>query len=1010
MSADSVVISASAGTGKTFSLTNRYLSLLASGVPAGRIVALTFTRKAAGEILSRIVERLCKAASDDRALDELRVHTRASLTRSECHDIAASIARSIHELRIGTIDSFFLRLVRGAEDDVGLPPRWSVTVSPEVAGSMRREALRRTFESLDEEHKRLLRESIARGPTVRIFARTRAVIDSAAAALSASGANRAAWAGVGCDVARVSRDEFDRAVESLSRAPLPLTKADEPNANWSKAVERTLAGIAAGELDEVASGTFVLSAQADGGTYSRVRHPQQIEQALRTIGAFGAREELDHIERKTLALYFVAGLFLHNLDAVSLESGVFDNSQVTTRLARSEADVLLGLYYGLDARVDHLLIDEFQDTSTDQFTSLYPLVDEILSGDERSLLLVGDAKQSLYMWRDAEPSLLPAIPIRWPGVVSESLTQSRRSARAVIDAVNLVFGSPTTGLGLPGADGVRDFADAFSAHDTVKEFEGCVCLRETPDAEESSVVSLIAQRVEQIRAAGPDASIGVLLRRSKHIPSVMHELKRRGIRASAEGGGPVTDSPAASAAVSLLRLIDSPRETSVLFHVATSPIGPAIGIALDTPTPQRDLALSACRVRMAEHGTPSFLHWLLGLVASKMSERDAERFEQLIDLAVEYEASPPGVEVPLWEAAAQRLVEPTGAGGVRVMSIHKSKGLEFDAVVLADLDTQWSIRAGDMLVERLDPLRPASRVSAYMPAWIDAYSREAASLRAGALRRHVYGELCCLYVGMTRARRVLEMIVNPAPRSDPTSLSSSFLLRRALAGTGAQPPVLYQTPGASVEDALKGIAREAAPDAASSRRVMFSGLRPTVARVKPSAAGLAQISKPHPNALGDSRAIGELWHAWLEQIEWSDDATLTEASLLDVSHSFPIPPDVAANEARAFLRAITSGPICELLSRRRYAQQRAHVYRELPFFVIENNRTVRGRIDRVVVCDGGSRAEVIDFKTGTSSDPLSHRAQVDIYREAVARLFGIDAGGVDGVIAFVRAGEVVRIT
>ena len=1009
MSTNSVVISASAGTGKTFSLTNRYLRLLATGVPAERIVALTFTRKAAGEILSRVVERLCEAASDDLALGELRRYTIASLTKRDCLGIASGLARSMHELRIGTIDSFFLRLLRGAED-AGLPPRWSVTVSPEITGSMRREALRRTFESLDEERKRLLRESIARGPTVRIFARIRAVIDSAAAAFSASGANRAAWGGVGRDVARVSREELERAVESLACAAIPLTKVGKPHSNWSKAVERTLAGVAAGEHEAVASDLFVLSAQSDGGTYSRVPHPPEVRRALRIIGAFGARAELDQVERKTVALYFVAGLFLHNLDAVSLGTGVFDNSQVTARLARSDAGALLDLYYGLDARVDHLLIDEFQDTSTDQFTALYPLVDEILSGHDRSLLLVGDVKQSLYMWRDAEPSLLPAIPVRWPVVASESLTRSRRSAREVIDAVNLVFGSATDDLGLPGVEGVRDFAGAFSAHDTVKELGGYVCLRETRDAEDSSVVALIAERVEHIRGASPDASIGVLLRRGKHIPSVMHELRRAGIPASAEGGGPVTDSPAASAAVSLLRLIDSPRETSVLFHVATSPIGPAIGVSLDSPLPERDLALGACRDRMAGDGTPAFLHWLFGLVANKMSERDAERFEQLIDLAIEYEVTPPVVEVPLWEAAAQRLVEPTGAGVVRVMSIHKSKGLEFDAVVLADLDTLWSIRAGDMLVERLDPLRPAGRVSAYLPAWIDVYSREAAGVRSGALRRHVYGELCCLYVGMTRARRVLEMIVNPASKSEPASLSSSFLLRRALCDGSAQPPVLYETPGSSVVRVLGGIACESSSGAAPTRGLTFSGLKRGAVRIKPSARGVARVSNPFSRESGDSRAVGELWHAWLERIEWSEDAMLTEASLVEVARLFPIPTDAASHEARAFLRAITSGPIRDLLSRRRYPHHSARVYRELPFFVAENDRTIRGRIDRVVVFGGGSRAEVIDFKTGTGGDPTSHRAQVDIYRGAVAGLFGIDAGGIDGAVAFVRAGEVVRFT
>ena len=108
-----LVIRASAGTGKTFQLSNRFLALLHRGVPIDQILATTFTRKAAGEILDRVIQRLAIAADSDRAAAELATFIEEpDLTRDRCLELLSQLTRNAHRIRISTLDSLFTQLAK----------------------------------------------------------------------------------------------------------------------------------------------------------------------------------------------------------------------------------------------------------------------------------------------------------------------------------------------------------------------------------------------------------------------------------------------------------------------------------------------------------------------------------------------------------------------------------------------------------------------------------------------------------------------------------------------------------------------------------------------------------------------------------------------------------------------------------------------------------------------------------------------------------------------------------
>ena len=121
------IIHASAGTGKTYHLTNRYLQLLLAGQSADRILATTFTRKAAGEILQRVVYRLAVAAAGDAACTTLAEQLAwPALRPDECAEALRRLTRQLHRVRVATLDSFFLQIARTLSLELGLPPNWQI--------------------------------------------------------------------------------------------------------------------------------------------------------------------------------------------------------------------------------------------------------------------------------------------------------------------------------------------------------------------------------------------------------------------------------------------------------------------------------------------------------------------------------------------------------------------------------------------------------------------------------------------------------------------------------------------------------------------------------------------------------------------------------------------------------------------------------------------------------------------------------------------------------------------
>ena len=160
------VIRASAGTGKTFQLSNRFIGLAARQAP-DNILATTFTRKAAGEILDRVLVRLAEAALKPKKLVELAQHIDGpKIDRARCLGMLREMIRHLHRLRVGTLDSFFVQIAQSFSLELGLPPGWAI--AEEIADQvLRAEAIRTVLQNESTEDVVRLMHLLTKGEAAR---------------------------------------------------------------------------------------------------------------------------------------------------------------------------------------------------------------------------------------------------------------------------------------------------------------------------------------------------------------------------------------------------------------------------------------------------------------------------------------------------------------------------------------------------------------------------------------------------------------------------------------------------------------------------------------------------------------------------------------------------------------------------------------------------------------------------------------------------------------------------
>ncbi|AKJ65584.1 UvrD-helicase domain-containing protein [Kiritimatiella glycovorans] len=1058
------VISASAGAGKTYQLTLRYIALLAAGADPREIVALTFSRKAAGEIFDRIVQRIAGAAADEgeRAGLNRELGGERDLGRADLVGFLRAVLRSVPLLRIGTLDSFFVSVLGAFPFEFGLTAPLEI-LDDERSVLERERLLRRLFaaetagggiEALYEDFRDATfgreEKDVLAQLTASFDAGHRVLLDVPDARLW--GNAPAIWP-QGSDWFRPGDPEIAESCAQANEALagmkmnakqreawtrfLDAAEGYHPAAGFEKKTEDFFAKLLAlyPELEQGGPAEITNHRKQELGQdlcpalAAVVRHVMRCQFALRlkvTAGHYGLLRRYEKEYQRSLRRH---GRLSFDDLRLLLASGPDPLEREGRPVLSSRGDDggrRLYIDYRLDGRYRHWLLDEFQDTSIDQWKVLANLADEVFQADEgeRTFFYVGDVKQAIYGWRGGDARLFDEVLDHYRDRIEvRALSESWRSSPRIMDAVNGVFGALDRVPGLPAR--VRErWARHWQPHSSAgprRSMAGWVELTEIRAGESKPErlrkrAAWVAQRLRHIP---PQATRAVLVTRNAAGAEVVETLRAEGIEAVWEGERRITDCPAVTALLSLLQLAEHPGDRFALEHVRMTPLAAACVTRSGSPR-------GAAREVRAGLSTRGFEHvlreWAGALLEEGRCHRDPftnRRVGELLEAARRFDAGGGGgVHDFRRFAEAYRASEAADPSAVRVMTIHRAKGLEFDAVFLPDLNDRDMLkdRDGGLAVECDDDLERSPRWVLDLPrrlfveadptvgAWQQRRDREGA-----------FEQLCVLYVAMTRAARALYMAVEPPPRSSSTVVFAD-VLRAALgaADGGGDEQALYRDGdpewwGDVEEDA-------GSPSPEFVERLIDSSLPERRAhrlrRRTPSAEDetAGDAGRLFDRGRREAAAYGTLVHRMFEAVEWIDDldpaAVAARAGAGEASGP--------AGRAEAALRRCAENASARALLA--HPGGTAEVWREYPFEIVHGGEWVSGRFDRVVVRRDGAgaiaRVLLVDIKTGaTPPEEAAARygRQLELYAEVLARLTGLPVGRIDRALLLADRGQGVRV-
>ncbi|MCZ6576343.1 MAG: UvrD-helicase domain-containing protein [Gammaproteobacteria bacterium] len=503
-----ITVRAAAGTGKTWLLTSRLIALLLQGVAPGSVLAITFTRKAAAEIYRRVTARLLEMATAEdaqlrEALHELGIVVTAR-TLGRARAMYETLLAADQPLRTTTFHAFCQEILRRFPLESEVPPGFELTESITAW----QQAAWRAFErettvdpagSLAQALEALLH---ACGGIANTRQALQAFLDHRSDwwAYTEGHDHPLAYAETQVHKALELRPETGAFSEirddttllaELARYATLLRRHATPT-NIARATDIDRASDPQTpcdrEFDLVKNVFFTAKMELRRlrrSTALETRLGDAVDEFLALHERIGARlQQINDYQLRlrtasaTYAWYHCGYRLLDHYQRIKTEQGLLDFDDLEWKAYRllNRSQHAEWVQYKLDQRIDHLLVDEFQDTNPTQWRLLLPLLKEMAAGGtarNRSVLIVGDEKQSIYRFRRADPGLFN-VAQSWlkthMGAAMQTQDKSWRSSSAIIQFLNLIFSEPDNALAnmeTPPDDSASEFLlQNFRTHDT----------------------------------------------------------------------------------------------------------------------------------------------------------------------------------------------------------------------------------------------------------------------------------------------------------------------------------------------------------------------------------------------------------------------------------------------------------------------------------------------------------------------------------------------------------------
>lgn len=838
------IYNASAGSGKTYMLVKEYLKiLLLAGTDDAyrKILAITFTNKAVEEMKSRIIASLSQFAKDDisqkaeNLMKEIALETKLSpaTIQDKSKAIIKSIIHNYASFDISTIDRFTHKVIRAFAHDLELSPSFDVSLETDV---LLKEAVDAIIAKAGEDKvltALLVDFSVDKTDNDKSWDITYELLEMAKLLTNENNINELKQfkdksINEFLDVKQKLKQAVQKLEEESTALGNELQDLLEINNIDPKSFSR---GDFPNHIGYIKQGTLK-------STHKKYYEPDDIKinKAAKDRPVIeGVTGQLLTLLKKVYKNYQRKNFyeaFLKNITPLSLLNSIAIELERIQKeqnvLSISEFNAIIHkeiqnqpapfIYERLGERYRHFFIDEFQDTSEMQWQNLIPLIDNSLAGQDMagakgSLMLVGDPKQSIYRWRGGRAEQFIALskdgnPFSNPDKILRNLGKNYRSYSEVVDFNNDFFNF------LSAEFSNTDYNDLYknnSRQERNDKTGGYVNISFIPDTTQQEDTEEEITDKDTLYLEATLATIYSLLQKGfiykdivlltrKRQPGVLLAtyLTEKGIPILSSETLLIENSAEVKLIINLLRYLKSNENIEAkarfLYFVAAHN-NPVQGIhnfieegmaqpnedALESWLADYNIHISfrACRKKslyeavetivnafIREQGSQSYVQYFLDLVL----ERDIKTQSGISDFLEYWDHNGSKFSIP----------SPEGNNAIRIMTIHKSKGLEFPVVIFPFAEEDYArARRDKMWLELDDDTFGFQKALIDSKKEVEEYGDSASGLYFMKSQEELLDNINILYVALTRAEEQLYIITgrNFSSRGELTNNMSSYFIK-----------------------------------------------------------------------------------------------------------------------------------------------------------------------------------------------------------------------------------------
>ena len=843
------VYKASAGSGKTFTLAVEYIKLLVQNPTSYRnILAVTFTNKATEEMKMRILSQLygiSKGLNDSKSYtDRIIALTGLPLqTVQERAGIALNLLlHNYNYFRVETIDSFFQSVLRNLARELDLTANLRISLNDT---QVEEQAVDQLIDSLTHTDRMLqwllsyIMEKISDDHSwniigqVKQFGKTifrdyyKANRKELGSVISQKGfmeeytKQLKELRSTALERMKTMGDEFFDILESEGLSVEDLSYGKTGVASFFMKLQK-------GQFDEGIESKRACDCSEDPEKwYSKKSEQPEHIYAVAEASLMPLLKRAMEERPRQYKIYQSADLTLRHLSQLrllgSIEQKVRNLNDEANRFLLSDTQQLLHdlisdsdspfIFEKIGTQLEHVMIDEFQDTSTVQWQNFKVLLQECMSHQHSQNLIVGDVKQSIYRWRSGDWRLLNAIDQQFPYAAEtvdiQPLKINWRSSRHIIEFNNAFFQTASQHEYEAQREEYPDGAEQLRhAYDDVaqelperraNDNSGYVNIRLLPaDDYQEQTMAAIAETIRQLQQQGAALQdIAILVRTNKYIPLIAAYFEEQlpDVRIISDEAFRLDASVSICLLIQALHLLTHPddllaKATIVKLYQRTV-LGNSVAESellikdrdLDALLPEAYIQHIQELLQMPLYELVERLYSIFQL--ERLNEQSAYlcAFYDRLNQFVQDHVADIDAFIREWEETiCSKTIQSDATDGVRILSIHKSKGLEFPHVIIPFCD--WRLEMPDVLW-----CKPTETPFDALPLAPIDFS---ASQMKGTIYEHDYldehlqnivDNLNLLYVAFTRAEHSLYVFGQRGAKSNRSALIEAVLSKMKLDGS-----------------------------------------------------------------------------------------------------------------------------------------------------------------------------------------------------------------------------------